>query len=58
MKLIKRIPAKSIRAEVRKRGGQCSRVIFPRENTLDQVAYIKTTIKIDMKMALPLGVLN
>jgi hypothetical protein len=42
-------PAKSILEAVKKRGGQCSKVIFPMEKTLDQVAYIKITIKIDMR---------
>jgi hypothetical protein len=42
-----RIPARIIREEVKKRGGQCSKVHLPREKTLDQVAYIKTTKKID-----------
>ena len=41
-------PARSIREAVRKRGGECSRAIFPKENMLDQPAYMKTTIRIDM----------
>ena len=48
MKPSKRIPAKSMREAVKKRGGECSSAIFPRENMLDQVAYMKTTTKIDM----------
>ena len=42
-------PAKSILEAVRKRGGQWTRAIFPKENILDHPAYIKTTIKIDMR---------
>jgi hypothetical protein len=37
-----------MREAVRKRGGLCSRAIFPRENMEDQVAYIKITIMIDI----------
>jgi hypothetical protein len=33
---------------VRKRGGECSRAIFPKENMLDQPAYIKITVRIDI----------
>ena len=44
-----KIPASNILDAVRKRGGQCSRVIFPIENMLDQVAYIRMTVSIDMR---------
>jgi hypothetical protein len=38
---------KIIREPVKKSGGQCSRVIFPIEKTLDQVAYIRTTVRME-----------
>src|SRR5690606_22683343 len=44
-----RTPAKSIRVPVKKSGGECSRVIFPNENMLDQPAYIKITMRIDIE---------
>jgi hypothetical protein len=38
---------------VKKSGGECSRAIFPKENMLDQPAYIKMTMRIDMLMRIP-----
>ena len=43
-----RTPAKSILAAVRKRGGECSRAIFPREKTLDQIAKVEINKNIDI----------
>jgi len=45
-----------MRAPVKKRGGQYCRVIFPSEKTLDQVAYMKITMAIDMN--LPMAKIN
>ena len=45
-----RTPARSIREAVRNRGGETSKVIFARGNTLDQMAYIKMRIKIDIRL--------
>lgn len=39
---------KSMREAVRKSGGECCRVSFPREKTLDQTAYIKATKNTDI----------
>ena len=43
-------PARSIRDAVKKRGGETSRAILASENMLDQVAYIKIRIAIDMRL--------
>src|SRR3989338_7259821 len=48
IKLKSRTPAKIILEAVKKRGGECSRAIFPKENMLDHPAYIKITKRIDI----------
>lgn len=50
---VRSIPASNMREEVRNRGGQLSKVHFPREKTVDQVAYIRMIVKIDMRSRLP-----
>ncbi len=42
-------PAKSIREAVKNRGGECSKANFAIEKMLDQVAYIKTRVRMDMQ---------
>lgn len=37
-----------MREAVKNRGGECSRASFAKENMLDQVAYIKMRIAIDI----------
>lgn len=50
---VRSIPASSIREAVKNRGGQLSSVHFPKEKTVDQVAYIRIMVKIDIGNRLP-----
>lgn len=54
-KLRRTTPARSIRAAVRKRGGDTSKVIFAKENMLDQTAYMRVKRAIDIGLQLGWG---